>query len=512
MHKESRPSRTLKFKDTLNLLLGAGSVALLLSATGVNEWAEGLSVNKTTKWIILGTESWNEASDDFGLNFARNKVRAAFFEFKDMKFWDVDGPVARDESVDAADELSGDLRAAAIEEESLPGTSSASTSTSTSRSREPSRAEKLAGTSDSLPSSNDKAASLSVKNQNAIEEPKVVAVASEPVPRPVRKFGEISEGEKRLLAQGISQVDEDSEAETVVAANGAETAALDSNEDSDAKSSVNSKDHVSKTQEPRAPGSRKKRILLMGDSMLTSGLHVPLKKNLKRVFVNASVDVEGHPGTGLVKPKFFSWPKKLTEYKKKSHYDLVLIFLGTNDAQNFLFNHRVHKFASKNWDSVYADRALNLVEQACGMADQVVWMGQLPMKDSEFDIKMKHIDELMGKTLQNHSCSSFMPALHWVENETGGFASIKAVPVTRTVAAEGNSAKTQQVQIRSVDGIHFSLVGARHYSRILAEQIAKSLKKDMKTEPVIDSKVKEPGAEDQESSDVSRKSVSDANI
>ncbi len=547
MYKDLRPSRTLKFKDTLNLLLGALSVAVLLSAAGVSEWAEGLSVNKVTKWIILGTESWNEASDDFGLNFARNRVRSAFFEFKDLKFFDDDfhatGIAESGVDADQAEEK--------VEEQMplRPGAKSRSKFGAKSGATPVERQSVVKDTRRSIGKSETEAASADTPNdlkslddevdqvnghehevskQDFEERGSQSDVAKEPSKMSVRKFGEISDGEKRLLAQGISQIDEEQEenvnrdsAAFLVEDSGGDQAggsSRKSNNEVASPESVVPETGISAAMQSRKADVLKKHILLMGDSMLTSGLHVPLKRNLKRVFTNAAVDVEGHPGTGLAKPKFFNWSKKLTEYQKKFRYDLIVVFLGTNDAQNFLFNHRVHKFASKNWDSVYADRALHLIEQACGMADHVVWMGQLPMKDNEFDSKMKHIDELMSKTLQDHKCSSFMPALHWVESEGGGFASIKPVPSGRAMATQGAKAKTEQVQIRGVDGIHFSLVGARHYSRLLAEQIAESIKKESKTDAKADTttgakmKEKTEEAHEKETSDVSRESISDANL
>ena len=59
---------------------------------------------------------------------------------------------------------------------------------------------------------------------------------------------------------------------------------------------------------PAEPGTRKK-ILILGDSMIAGGVGLFLENGLRKVHGH-EVRRKGKSSTGLARPDFFSWPKE----------------------------------------------------------------------------------------------------------------------------------------------------------------------------------------------------------
>ncbi len=202
--------------------------------------------------------------------------------------------------------------------------------------------------------------------------------------------------------------------------------------------------------------SKGPRFFLLGDSMLSSQLYVSLKKSLKELNPEATVDFEGHTGTGLAKPKYFDWQTKALEWKQSRRYAVTMIFLGTNDSQDFVYKKRIYRFGTESWDQIYTERVRNLVSEICQFSEKVLWFGQLPMREPDFEQKMLHLNAILAKALDEQSCAQFLVLRSWVSDENDKFVVAKAI-----------EEHGKMIRIRAPDGIHLTPKGASFFAQKL---------------------------------------------
>lgn len=193
-----------------------------------------------------------------------------------------------------------------------------------------------------------------------------------------------------------------------------------------------------------------KEILLIGDSMLKTGLNIILKKQLQRKLPDYQIHVQAEIGTGLARPEVYNWLREIEKFKSKKVHMLV-IFLGTNDGQSFVENKKVYRFGSTNWDEKYSERVNDLASFGCEVANHVYWIGQLPMRDEKLNKKMQHINFVIENTLKNHQCAKWVDSRGWLSGENGQFVAFQNELIEK--------AQTNK-RVRQEDGIHLTLQGA----------------------------------------------------
>lgn len=105
------------------------------------------------------------------------------------------------------------------------------------------------------------------------------------------------------------------------------------------------------------------RVLIVGASSIQEGLGTEIERQLKQ-FKGVEVKRFGQYSTGLCRPDYFDWPKKLKELKEEFKPDLIIAQWGENDCQGMgnqdgSFN---SKFGTDEWDKEYAKRVTALVQ------------------------------------------------------------------------------------------------------------------------------------------------------
>lgn len=204
------------------------------------------------------------------------------------------------------------------------------------------------------------------------------------------------------------------------------------------------------TQEQQANSE----ILLLGDSMLKSGLQMHLQTKLHRQYPDMKISIKSQSGTGLSRPEIFDW----IEYVKSlsSKYEDIYIFLGTNDAQNFIIDKKIYAFGGEEWSQEYSRRVLELLTAACEKSKNVFWVGSLKMRSEAFDKKMSTLNTIVKSEMKKtESCGKFISTSQWI-TEKNNYVDHMTI-----------EKKTQKVRME--DGIHLSYWGALLFSEKLIE-------------------------------------------
>ncbi|HXZ61667.1 MAG TPA: DUF459 domain-containing protein [Acidimicrobiales bacterium] len=216
---------------------------------------------------------------------------------------------------------------------------------------------------------------------------------------------------------------------------------------------------------PTSPANPKKptpaqplRVLIVGDSI---GLDVggPLQSDLAGTgVVNAALDAR--ESTGLTRPDYFDWPVELTSDLAQVHPQVVVIMIGGNDAQDFLGPPDV-PFSSPEWNTLYAQRVAQFMQNAHSGGAAVIWVGMPPMQNPTLNAQMQDINAVV----QQQAAAVKPPVTYLSTDKMLGTPQGGYTAFVTTAAG-------QVVNVRSPDGIHLTTGGGQ----VVAQQVIDQLR------------------------------------
>ncbi len=198
------------------------------------------------------------------------------------------------------------------------------------------------------------------------------------------------------------------------------------------------------------------KVLLIGDSILKSGLQMHMQNLIIKKNPKVEVEVKSQSGTGLSRPEIFDWVNYVSSLQ--ADYEAIYIFLGTNDAQNILNEKKIMTFGSESWKKEYSKKIIYIIENSCKKSQKVYWVGTLKMKSENFDKKMSLLNSLAKKTIESStSCAKYISVESWL--------------TAKSKYADHLNIDRKSVRVRMEDGIHLSFKGAQMFSKKLLETV-----------------------------------------
>lgn len=213
--------------------------------------------------------------------------------------------------------------------------------------------------------------------------------------------------------------------------------------------------------QPTAVGGMAKTVLIIGDSILKSGLQEHFERNLTARDKTITIEIKSKSGSGLSRPDVFDWATYID--KQKDQFEKTIILLGTNDAQNLIINKKVVPFDSKEWKAEYSLRVRTLLQKMCSKSKQVYWVSSLRMRSEAFDAKMRSLHEVVRKEIKTQStCAQYISVFQW-------FTKKSKYTDTWITDSKKNGKKT--IKLRVADGVHMTYWGADLFSQKIIESI-----------------------------------------
>ncbi len=167
--------------------------------------------------------------------------------------------------------------------------------------------------------------------------------------------------------------------------------------------------------------------------------------------------------SGLSRPDYFDWPKRVAEIAGQHNPDVMILMFGGNDAQSI-------RTAGSEWLPRFSDAWIAEYKKRIGavmdlVADDdrvVLWVGQPPMKSNEFDNRMQLINELYKKEAATRPGVKYLELRNLFTDEDGDYA--RYLP-----DSEG-----KMVDTRLSDGVHLSHWGGEWLAQLLLDEIRES--------------------------------------
>ncbi len=186
------------------------------------------------------------------------------------------------------------------------------------------------------------------------------------------------------------------------------------------------------------------KILLIGDSLgnnLAYGMIGQLTKEPTLKFVR-----KAKASTGLSNAWFYNWHNNLATFLKQEKPNLVVVFLGANDRQNYVVNDKVQNFGTEAWKKTYRSNVTKIATASTKAGAYVLWVGMPIMKPYNYAKGITTIDEQFAKAVPLVPGATYVPTRALTADANGNYQ-------------EGFLVNGKYAQLRGQDGIHFTAMG-----------------------------------------------------
>lgn len=157
--------------------------------------------------------------------------------------------------------------------------------------------------------------------------------------------------------------------------------------------------------------------------------------------------------SGLVRPDFFNWPRRLPAALRSLRPQAIVFMVGTNDGQGMSVAGTVYPFGSSQWKRAYRTRVAGMMKaMLAGGAKRVYWIGMPIMRNPVFGRKMALLNGIFREQARAHPGVVYVDAWRLFSTAGGAYAP----------------------RWRSSDGIHFNMAGVRR----LSDAVTRLLKRD----------------------------------
>jgi len=200
-------------------------------------------------------------------------------------------------------------------------------------------------------------------------------------------------------------------------------------------------------------------IAVFGDS-LADGLWGSLFRGWQN---DRSVTVlrRARNGTGLAHPAKYDWLQGTAEIIATDKPDIAIITLGLNDRITIALPDKSLLFATDDWKKVYVDRVESLMGQLKKAGIPTFWIGLPVMRDAEAQKDALMFNEIFRAAAERNGVT-FIPM--W--DVAGG---------GETYQAFGKDKSGRERQIRTEDGVHYTILGYDLLSDHLRDALAPAM-------------------------------------
>ncbi|MEZ5280617.1 MAG: DUF459 domain-containing protein [Acidimicrobiales bacterium] len=177
---------------------------------------------------------------------------------------------------------------------------------------------------------------------------------------------------------------------------------------------------------------------------------------LDQADANISVTGDTHISTGIVNRAFYDWPGRVANYVAPEGFDVVVLTMGGNDAQRFVYEHDV---ASPEWNAEYRSR-VNAIFSSLSGGPLVIWIGMPPVQPANIKPAIEAANQITSELAAGYDHVEYVDAYSMFVGPEGGFA----------LNLEGPDGRSHQV--RAGDGVHYTTTAGAWLADAVLDVIA----------------------------------------
>jgi uncharacterized protein len=229
----------------------------------------------------------------------------------------------------------------------------------------------------------------------------------------------------------------------------------------DATTPVESTDDGQTSTPPTNVGRRaptkddKLRLYIAGDSM-AQGFGEALERLATQTGV-VDADLDFKVSSGLTRPDFFDWPKRLSAQVAKFQPDVVVISFGGNDAQPIkAANGKTYQVNDPEWKTEYERRVGAAMDFLGADGRKLIWVGTPNARSDDFNVRLRVLWSAVQDQAASHPGVSLVDTWNMFSSPDGSYADY-------IVDETDNQAKL----MRADDGYHLNFDGANKLARAI---------------------------------------------
>ena len=225
------------------------------------------------------------------------------------------------------------------------------------------------------------------------------------------------------------------------------------------------------------PPEEPKRVLLIGDSLVATGIGALLERKLD-AHPHVTCFRKGKSSSGLARPDFFDWPMEAKAHIEWRKPELVIVILGGNDGQDLTrrSNGEGRRVAwdHEDWPSAYRERVDGFLERLTKDDRKVLWLGLPQMGMRSLEKKLTLIRDVQQNAVEALGDQGvYLDTVPFVTTEAGDLLEQAKV---------GGKSKLQR--LRTEDGIHFTMAGSEYFADLVYPRVLEALElPDVQPEP-----------------------------
>lgn len=211
-------------------------------------------------------------------------------------------------------------------------------------------------------------------------------------------------------------------------------------------------------------------LYIGGDSMVEIQFGTALQDLADDTGMIETLKIDFDRGSGLSRPDFVDWPKRLAGASEELDPDVMVVYFGGNDAQPLEIDGAVYDPLEEEWQAEYRTRVSDLQDQLAAAGHHVYWMGlPIPRSDTLAE-KFAMMNEIYSSEAADRDAITYVDVWDRFAGPDGSYS--EYLP----------NRAGDDVDMRLDDGIHFTTNGAYHAARPTVQRIME----DFEIEPVED--------------------------
>ena len=168
--------------------------------------------------------------------------------------------------------------------------------------------------------------------------------------------------------------------------------------------------------------------------------------------------------SGLVRPDFYNWPKRIAAEMASLNPDVAVVIFGANDGQGMKVGGQVYPFGSSGWLKIYHERVAMVMDELLTRGREVYWVGQPIARARYFSDNVRTMNTVYQEEALKRPRVHYIDSWSLFTNSWGQYSDY----------LRDDSGAMELM--RAADGIHLTRAGGDRLAEVVLAQIAADFK------------------------------------